>query len=100
MLIGQLWRRLRHAAPPQAYAVTDRRLIIAADDLQRDVASFEAVDPKQLELDVRSDGVGTLYFARSKLPNSNRLQPIGFVGIPDVRRVERLVRERFSRPSA
>ena len=97
VLIAQLWRRLRHEAPPETYAVTDRRLIIAADDLQREVASFESIDPTHLDVDERADGVGELYFAREKVPDSSHARPIGFIGISNVRGVERLVRERFSR---
>ena len=92
-----LWRRVRHEPPAESYAVTDRRLIIASDEAQREVVSFAAIDPGDLEVDVRADGVGALYFARARRPGEDRVRPVGFLGIPDVRAVERLVRDTFLR---
>ena len=96
-LAAVLWRWVRREPPAESYAVTDRRLIIASDEAQREVASFEHIDPRELVADVRANGVGALYFARVRPPDTDRPQPIGFIGIPGVRAVERLVRETFLR---
>ncbi len=96
-LAAVLWRWVRHEPPAESYAVTDRRLIIASDEAQRAVASFERIDPHELVTDVRADGVGAIYFARAKEPGRDRPQRVGFIGISDVRAVERLVREMFLR---
>ena len=97
ILGAALWRLVRREAPAESYAVTDRRLIIASDEAQREVASFEHIDPRELVTDVRADGVGALYFARARKAGTDRPQPVGFIGIPDVRAVERLVRQTFLR---
>ncbi len=73
------------------YAITDRRV------LSMDVASSRAFERYGLCTDVVVVGVGAIYFARARGPGRDRRERVGFIGISDVRAVERLVREMFLR---
>jgi hypothetical protein len=85
------------------YAVTDKRLLIITGGGSPSVQSFD--DSRfgsiaKIEAVERSNGSGDIVFARkvnryhdSDGSSRTKIEPIGFFGIPDVRSVEKLVRD-------
>jgi len=107
-------RRLTHTV----YVITDRRAVIIVGTLGRSVRSFTASMMGSLERRERRDGSGDLIFARrlseegfdteadlgldgGPRPNGRRMgvEEVGFIGVPNVREVERLLRENLLKAS-
>ncbi len=88
------------------YAITDRRLMILTGHRTTQVTSYGPQDIECIERRMRSDGSGDLIFRYEDLPHrfnsgyrTRRMSydplPVGFFGIPDVRRVEALLIDTF-----
>lgn len=81
-----------------AYAVTSKRLIILVNGKSRRVQSFLPADIGLLERSEKQDGSGDLIFSRKTSSDGDggrTTQSIGFMGIPDARRVEQIVRDNL-----
>lgn len=81
------------------YAVTDKRVLIVCSGRYKKVQSYGPADICEPERAERADGSGDLTFARRVYRDGDgdrRMEAIQFVGIPDVRSVEKLLRELFS----
>jgi hypothetical protein len=78
-----------------AYVITDKRAIILAPSWRgRSVRSFAPERIEVLERRERADGSGDLVFEKSYYSDSDgdrRAREIGFMNVPDVRLVERMV---------
>ena len=101
MLAAPLWAALR--ARGTVYAVTERRTLIIIGDGTGGVISHARSDIRDLMRVERADGTGSVFFAwRSRVSSRgfDRRSRVGFVGIPEVRRVERLIREQILEPAA
>jgi hypothetical protein len=91
------------------YAVTDRRLLIIKGGAARSVQSFDENSIGNIERVERSNGSGDIIFAQQVRDYGGgdgdartSVVHIGFFGIPDVRSVEKLVRDvtqRSTRPT-
>ena len=80
------------------YAVTEKRALIIGSFGVRKVRSFSHAQIGDITRMERSDGSGTLWFATREYVTSDgspRSSRIGFVGIPDVRQVEQLIRDNL-----
>lgn len=87
------------AARATVYAITDRRLLILEGFPWRRVRSFGPEDINLCERTERADGSGDLIFRsereierRDRGRTTWRTRRVGFLGIPEVRRVEAAVR--------
>jgi hypothetical protein len=101
MITAPLWVAL--AAGKTVYAVTERRLLIINGLGVRGVQSFTPKDVDDLLRVEGADGRGSIYFAKRSFTSSRGAQVssrIGFVGIPDVRHVEQLIRSQMERAAA
>jgi hypothetical protein len=97
VLLSPLWAWL--AAHKTVYAVTDKRALIIVGGGARGVRSFTRDDIGDITRFEQSDGSGSVYFAtRSSLGSRGRIRHsrVGFEGIPEVRHVERLIREQVA----
>jgi hypothetical protein len=82
------------------YAVTNKRLLLVQAGKSRNLQSYTQDDIEELECTERADKSGDLIFAQRRWKDSDgdwRTQRIGFLGIPQVRSVERLVRDVFKK---
>lgn len=89
------------------YAITNRRVLIVDGLMSRRVQSFGADDIDRIERRERSDGSGDLilaYETRSRYVRSHvndmhhrreYREPVGLLGIPDVRQVEAILLDTF-----
>jgi hypothetical protein len=81
------------------YAITDRRLMIITEGRSKTVQSYDADEIGEITRRERADGSGDLIFARTADAHtdtdgySRSRTQVGFLGVPDVRTVERYVRE-------
>jgi hypothetical protein len=108
MVLSPLWAVFRASAT--AYVVTDRRAVIFDRGFfATQVRSFGPMALDDITLRERGDGSGDLIFKRESYyqpgywsgsgthryysPGGYRTQEIGFFGIPEVRHVERLLRD-------
>ena len=96
MVLSPLWAWFR--ARWIAYAISNRRLIIISSFPVHRVRSYAPVDIQELERTERGNRSGDLVFRREqpgsgRWSNSYHTRRIGFFGIPDVRRVEDMVRD-------
>jgi hypothetical protein len=85
-------------AKQSTYAITNRRIMMIQAGKTKSVQSFYAKDIDDLQRTERVDGSGNLIFAQRATINSNnqtQMNTSQFIGIPNVRDVERLVRETF-----
>src|SRR5690349_96132 len=85
------------------YAITDRRALIIGGAGLRGVQSFQHADVGDITHLESGDGSGSLYFATRAFVSSNGIvnrSRVGFVGIPDVKRVEQLLRENVQQKAA
>jgi hypothetical protein len=101
MLAAPLWAAMR--AGSTVYAVTERRALIILRGGAGGVTSYSHAELQQLMRIERPDGSGSLFFAWQASPSTRAFQQfsrVGFVGIADVRRVERLIRENILRDAA
>ena len=98
VLLSPLWAHL--AAQHTVYAVTDKRaLIIHGGKGTRGVRSWSADDIDDITRFERPDGSGSVYFATrtwTAARGRTRHSRVGFEGIPEVRHVERLIREQLA----
>jgi hypothetical protein len=101
LLLGPLWYAI--AAAHTVYAVTEGRALIITGSGGRMVRSFTSNDVEEVVRVERPDGSGSVYFAIRTTTSSRgftRRARIGFVGIPEVRRVEQLIRDHVQREAA
>jgi hypothetical protein len=79
-----------------AYGITDKRAIIISGKNTKTVDSYDSSNVGHIQRTERADRSGTLYFAQT-VTNNGKNGPqttnIGFVGIPEVRNVEQILRE-------
>jgi hypothetical protein len=88
-------KRARSRAKNTLYAITEKRAVIFVDDGTSSVQSFYLDKLSELEKTVHSDGTGDLRLAvenRSDGDGGTRKTPIGFMGIPDVKNVDEILR--------
>jgi hypothetical protein len=114
MVLSPLWALFR--ASSTVYVVTDQRAILFDRGLLgTQIRSFGPTAVEDLTRRERSDGSGDLIFKRKTYyqpghwsgsgntrhyyPGGSRTHEIGFFGIPDVRHVERLLRDLGVRES-
>lgn len=98
MLLSPLWAYLhsRHTL----YAVTNQRIVIFQSKWPRKIQSFGKSDLTSVERRERPDGSGDLTFAQKLCKDSEgsgRTQDVKFLGIPEVKAVEKLLRETATR---
>lgn len=96
MLLSPIWYYLK--AKRTVYSVTDKRVLIVQNRRSRKVQSYGPSEIGDIERTERADGAGDLTFARRGYRDSDgdqRSQDIQFVGIPNVRSVEKLLRDAF-----
>ena len=101
VMAAPLWAFL--AARHTVYAVTERRALIIGGLFSRNVQSFTRAEIGNVTRIERPDGSGTVHFASRTYTTSKgftRVRPIGFVGIPEVRRVEQLIRDHLQERAA
>jgi hypothetical protein len=78
------------------YAVTDRRILILTEGKRRKLEVYRPADLCETERQELPDGSGDLLFARRQEKDSDggtRTVEVKFVGVPQVRAVERLLRQ-------
>jgi len=91
MLGSPYW--LYRKAQRTVYAIDNRRVLIISGTRTRKVQSFAAPDIGLIERTERANGKGDVMFATE---TGNKVtQRVGFTGINDARRVERLLLEVF-----
>lgn len=96
-----LWVYL--AAGKTVYALTEKRAMIIMALGTRAVQSFTHEDIGEITRTERADGSGSVYFASRGMATSQglpRMARIGFEGIPEVRRVEQLIRDHLQQKAA
>ncbi len=105
MLTAPLWVYLK--AGRTVYAVSSRRALIIISGRSRSVQSFCPQDMEGIRRTERADGSGDIYFAQQAGPYRGRpdlnydtdyaVIKVGFTGIPDVRAVERILRDALKK---
>ena len=101
MLFGPLWAY--RGAKSTVYAVTDKRVMVITAANTVGVRSFTPDDIGDIVRVEGPDGSGTLRFgaaANLAVRGGARLSLGVFVGIPEVRRVEQLIRENLLQRAA
>src|SRR5262245_25640227 len=101
MLTAPLWAFL--AAARTLYAVTNKRAMIVSRVFSTSVRSYLHADIHDLQRVERGGGEGDVFFAnRDIVTRSGGVvrKRIGFLGIPDVRSVEQLIRSRLQQEAA
>lgn len=101
MLGAPLWASI--LAGSTVYAVTERRALIILRAGAGGVTSFSHADLQELTRIEHADGSGSLFFAWQASPTTRgfrQFSRVGFVGISEVRRVERLIRENILKRAA
>ena len=95
MLTAPLWAWL--TAGRTLYAVTNKRALIISSLFGTSVKSYMYAEIRELQRVERAGGSGDLYFASRDVVARRGVthQRIGFLGIPDVRGVEQLIRSRL-----
>jgi hypothetical protein len=93
--------RAARKARSTVYAITDKRTMVITAGRSRSVRSYKRGDMKAFECTVRADGSGDLVFARRSSstggPWDISSTSVGFYGIPEVRVVEKLMRDTFKK---
>jgi hypothetical protein len=99
MLSSPFWGR--KAAGKLVYALTDRRAIIFRTGLRNTITvrSFESSTLTDLTRTERPDGSGDLIFTRdiTQTSDSNFSRDVGFLGVRDVRKVEKIIRDSLNK---
>ena len=101
MLTAPLWAFL--GAGRMLYAVTNKRALIITNFFSTSVKSYSHSEIREVQRVERAGGTGDLYFAsRDVVTRSGGVshRRIGFLGIPDVRGVEQLIRSRLQQEAA
>ena len=99
-LLNPLWAYL--AAQRTVYAVTDQRALIISSLGARGVRAYSHDDIGELSMVERADGSGDLFFANRTMVTQRGYasQRVGFIGIPEVRSVEQLLRQNLKEQRA
>ena len=98
MMAAPIWAYIR--GRKTMYALTDRRILMIVAGNTKKVNSYDETQIGNIERVERADGSGDLTFAKEfqkDSEGSNRSTDVKFVGIPDVRSVEDLVRKTFKK---
>jgi hypothetical protein len=101
MMTAPLWAYL--GAGRMLYAVTSKRALIVIRLFSTTVKSYVHSEIHDLQRVERADGSGDLYFANRDVVTQRGgivRQRVGFLGIPDVRSVEQLIRSRLQQEAA
>jgi hypothetical protein len=80
------------------YVITDKRCLTVVNTLRsKKIEVALPQDMGNLNITERPDGTGDLVFSQEKYTTSkgNRIRPIGFWGIPQVRNVEQIMEDTF-----
>jgi len=93
MLTSPYW--LYKKAKLTVYALTNRRAMIITGRATKKVQSFAASDMGLIERTERANGRGDVMFATVEVKKGT--QQIGFMGISNARRVERILLDTFKR---
>ncbi|HKQ06731.1 MAG TPA: hypothetical protein VJ464_16475 [Blastocatellia bacterium] len=96
MLLSPYWAYRR--AQGTVYVISNRRAMIITGARARKVQSFAAPDIGLIERTERSNGKGDVMFATATM--NRNIQRIGFTGITEARRVERLLLDTFKHAEA
>src|SRR5215216_6392607 len=80
------------------YALTNRRALIITGGRSKTIRSYSSKDIGVIERTERANGKGDIYFAT--VEGNKSTQRIGFLGISDARRVERLLMDVFKKEDA
>ncbi|HEY9232475.1 MAG TPA: hypothetical protein VIS78_10015, partial [Blastocatellia bacterium] len=80
------------------YAISSRRALIISGTFARKIQSFAAPDIGIIERTDRRNGKGDVMFATTTV--NRNIQRIGFTGITEARRVERLLLDTFKHDEA
>lgn len=97
MLSSPIW--VYRKAKQTVYGITRDRILIVQNGRVRRVRTYSPSDINAIERTERADGSGDLTFARRSYRDSDgdrRSETIQFVGIPEVRSVEKLLRDLFA----
>ena len=100
VMLSPLWAYL--AAQRTVYAVTDQRALISSSLGARGVRAYSHDDIGELSMVERADGSGDLFFANRTMVTQRGYasQRVGFIGIPEVRSVEQLLRQNLKEQRA
>ena len=101
MLTSPLWAWL--AAGRTQYALTSKRALIVSNLLSLSVRSFTYYEMGEVQRVERAGGEGDLFFAQHAVVSrrgATVLKRVGFLGIPDVRSVEQMIRGRLHQQAA
>jgi hypothetical protein len=82
------------------YAVTDKRLLILVKGNSLNVQSYSELDVSKMERTERPNGTGDIVIAKKQAKESDgdiRSIDVKFLGIPDVRSVETLIKSTFTK---
>ena len=93
MLTSPYW--LYKKAKQTVYALTSHRAMIITGGSIKKIQSFTGNDMGVIERTERANGAGDVMFATIEGKKSD--QPVGFMGISDARRVERLMLDTFKK---
>lgn len=96
IVFAPLWSSL--GARGTVYAVTDRRAMIITSAGMRGVQSYTHDDLSDITLMEGKDGTGSVFFAARSMPSSRGYTTtlrVGFIGIPEARHVEQLIRSQL-----
>jgi len=101
MLTAPFWAYL--AAGRTQYALTSKRALIVSNLFTLSVKSFTWDEMGELQRVERAGGEGDLFFAQHAVVTrrgATVLKRVGFLGIPDVRSVEQMIRGRLHQQAA
>jgi hypothetical protein len=93
MLTSPYW--LYKKAKQTVYGLTNRRAIIITGGSTKKVQSYTGSDMGVIERTERSNGTGDVVFAT--VEGKKSVEQVGFMGISDARRVERLLLDTFKK---
>jgi hypothetical protein len=77
------------------YAITNRRAIVIVSGKFKFIQSYSGKDIGTISRSERADGTGDIFFGEEA--GEKRTKPVGFLAIPDVRRVERILIDTFKK---
>lgn len=86
------------SAKRTVYAITNRRALVISFGRAKSVQSYFEQDVCDISRVERADGSGNIIFRTEETTDrkgNSRLNQIGFFGIPEVRRVERVLLDAF-----
>jgi hypothetical protein len=97
MLSAPIW--IYSKSKRTVYAITDKRVLIIEKGKSRTVYSYGSQNLGSIKRTERADGSGNLTFAQKPYESDGRTYAvdISFVGIPQVRSVETLLKDTFNR---